>query len=709
MASRSVPRRKRTMLPPDIANFIFKALDYSTDGIAIGSIDGTILYCNKAWFDLHNWAPDYEVRGRNIRAIERKVLKPVLSEAFKAINARGRFVGTFGITRPDGHYHDILINAQAVKRFNPPIVIAILRDVTELVQTRKKVERINVELSVLNEIHRIIYGARDRKAVTRRILHALGDFVGASAMGIYEAPRGAEQLDLIDCYGLPERIRRRVQHMHIADNAFRKILKSRRSVVLEEDLPGHRGGRKDIRKAMGFKRVIGLVFRSSPDRDYLVIIGFKKDEHVDAEVRRFLETAANQFGIALDRAEMIETLGRREHELARRMEEIEVFAKLHNSMVSSEKRPAVLRGMFRIICKHVGSQGMAMYRIARGAEYAELVDVIGLPADVVNLVRRVPMKSEAFSRILASRRLFVLEEEMQGFRGGRTDVRRRLGVKTTIGHMFRTGGDVDYLVVSGFEKKKHITPEIRRFFASVGRHFSIAVERLDFIEKLSAREKELHTLTARLMEAGEEERRQCALRLHDEFGQALAGLNLDLTAMEKQCHGADGSAREAFACMRSRLRTIAESMRNLSQALHPSLLDELGLVPALEWYIERWKRDTGIGAQISAAGFDEKLPRPTAVTLYYIVQECLENVRKHSGASRVKIMLAKGHPHAILRVVDNGKGFSVTGGKRKRRGLGLVSMRERVEFLGGTFQIKSSPGKGAQVHAKIPIGVHSAR
>ena len=704
MSSKSGRTFGRHAVPPKMEDIVLGALDYSTDGIAIGTIDGTILYHNKAWFDIHNWASTYDVRGRNIKEVEREELKPILAAVFKGLHEKGQFTGTFGITRPDGLYNDLLINAQVIKRFKPPVVVAILRRVTELVQARKALERRSAELAVLNEIHRVMTAARDRRTVVCKMLRLLGDFVGAKAVGMYEAERGGDYVRLVECYGLPPKVRARTERIPKNDRMFQKVLRTRRLIVLEEDLSRRMAGRWDIRRAMGFARTLSILFRESAERKHLVVFGMGADCDIGPEVRRFLETAARQFGAALDRVEMIGTLGMRERELARRSDELEVFAKLHNSMISSGERSVVLRRMFKIITRFVGSSGLAMYRIDPAADYAELIEYIGLPERIARTVRRVPVtKGTAFAAMIRSEKVFVIEEELPDYRGGRTDVRKRVGVKTTVGFVFRTGGINDYLLVTGFEGKKHISAELRHFFENVGRHFAIAVERLDFIDTLEARERELHALNARLLEAGEEERRQCALRLHDEFGQALAGLHLELAGMEKRFSAPDPRAHEAFAGARERIRTIANSMRSLSKSLHPALLDELGLLPTLEWYAAEWKREAGIDVRLSSAGFDEEPPRPVALTFYWVVQECLANVRKHSGASRVKIMLAKGYPFAILSCEDNGKGFSRTKGIRRKKGLGLVSMRERVEFLGGSFQIRSSPGKGTQVRVKIPL------
>jgi signal transduction histidine kinase len=137
------------------------------------------------------------------------------------------------------------------------------------------------------------------------------------------------------------------------------------------------------------------------------------------------------------------------------------------------------------------------------------------------------------------------------------------------------------------------------------------------------------------------------------------------------------------------------------------MLDELGLVSTLTWYVDNFVRRKGLDVEFEAVGFDKRLPRPVAVTLYRVAQECLTNVVRHADASRVIIRLTKGYPYVIMMIEDDGKGISTRKSKSPKQGLGLVSMRERVQLVGGTFEINSRPGKGTKIRVEIPIkGIH---
>jgi signal transduction histidine kinase len=250
---------------------------------------------------------------------------------------------------------------------------------------------------------------------------------------------------------------------------------------------------------------------------------------------------------------------------------------------------------------------------------------------------------------------------------------------------------------------------VRAFFDAAARRFGIAIERVELLDALGKREHELRELTGRLINSTEEQQRYCARMLHDEFGQGLVALRLDLEMLEKRMSAVCPKSKTSLAAMRKHLRTVSESARSLSKSLHPAMLDELGLVPTLNWYVDNFVRNKNLEVEIRDAGCEKGIPLPAALALYRVAQEALTNVLRHAGATKVTISLTKGYPYAIMEIEDNGRGISRKKGKGKTRGIGLVTMRERVEYLGGSFQIKSTPGKGTRIRVKVPIEAHDVR
>jgi signal transduction histidine kinase len=208
------------------------------------------------------------------------------------------------------------------------------------------------------------------------------------------------------------------------------------------------------------------------------------------------------------------------------------------------------------------------------------------------------------------------------------------------------------------------------------------------VRRLVRLEAEARSLAAQLVRAQEEERQAIARELHDEIGQALSGVMLDL--------GRADAPREAIAASVER---IVDELRRIALSLRPSMLDDLGLVPALEWQAREVGGRTGLSVQIQAEESAGDLPEAHRTCIYRVVQEALQNIARHAGAKRVRIGLQKAAESVSLRVEDDGKGFAVA----RSRGLGLLGMEERVAQLGGRLRVQSEPGRGTTVTAELPL------
>jgi len=203
----------------------------------------------------------------------------------------------------------------------------------------------------------------------------------------------------------------------------------------------------------------------------------------------------------------------------------------------------------------------------------------------------------------------------------------------------------------------------------------------------------------RIVDAQELERRRLARELHDETGQALSSILLGLKALEEKVESDE--ARRAVSDVRELVVATLHDVRRLAVELRPKVLDDFGLVPALERLIEAFGAQTGIGVRFESGLSAERLPAEMETALYRIVQESLTNIVKHSRARNVSVVLIR-KPGAVAAVIeDDGQGFdpaSVRDG-----GFGLDGMRERVGLLDGRFQVESVPGAGATLVAEVPF------
>jgi signal transduction histidine kinase len=213
-------------------------------------------------------------------------------------------------------------------------------------------------------------------------------------------------------------------------------------------------------------------------------------------------------------------------------------------------------------------------------------------------------------------------------------------------------------------------------------------------------EEAAHEFSGRLIKAQEEERARLARELHDDVTQRLASLAIDAGREERKL--SSPAAGSAMRSMREGLVRLSEDVHALSYRLHPSILEDLGLVEALKSECERFSRTCPVRLETNAQDVPATVPRDVALCLFRIAQEGLRNIARHAGATRVEVGLRRMDDGLQLTVKDNGAGFDPA---QHRAGvsLGHAGMRQRVFFLGGTIEIDSSPGRGTMIFAWVPL------
>jgi signal transduction histidine kinase len=222
----------------------------------------------------------------------------------------------------------------------------------------------------------------------------------------------------------------------------------------------------------------------------------------------------------------------------------------------------------------------------------------------------------------------------------------------------------------------------------------------------------LRLLSERLQSAREEERIRIARDIHDELGQALTCLKIDLSWLHRRLRvNADSrndrtarplSLREKTKAMLKSIDGTMDAVGRISAELRPALLDDLGLLAAIEWQVQEFQKRTGIRCGLTLPSRNPVLEPGRSTALFRICQEILTNVARHSKATRVRILLKRERSGMVLKVQDNGRG--ITRDEISDRGsIGLLGIRERALFWGGEVRIRGIPGRGTRVAVKIPI------
>ena len=233
--------------------------------------------------------------------------------------------------------------------------------------------------------------------------------------------------------------------------------------------------------------------------------------------------------------------------------------------------------------------------------------------------------------------------------------------------------------------------------------FAHAVERQRAVVAAQESNAQIRDLAGRLMSAQEEERRRIARDLHDDANQELAALSMALSALGGRLppDSAPG-LREEVARLQARAVALAEGIRHLSHELHPGLLEHVGVAVALASYCREFARTHGLPVTFQAEGDLESVPADVGLCLYRVVQEALGNVAKHAAASEAHVTVERAGADVVLVIADDGHGFDLAEA-RSRRGLGLLSLDERVRLVGGCLTIDTKPQRGTDLRIVVPM------
>jgi PAS domain S-box-containing protein len=221
-------------------------------------------------------------------------------------------------------------------------------------------------------------------------------------------------------------------------------------------------------------------------------------------------------------------------------------------------------------------------------------------------------------------------------------------------------------------------------------------------QKLHHSHNQIRDLLGRIIDVQESERRRISRELHDDLSQKVATLSVGISRLKKKLPLPDNLLLSELDLLRENTNRLTDDIRSLSHQLHPAVLEHLGLVTALESYIETFKDEEGIHVNLIADLGEEKIPFQSSICLYRIAVEALRNVSRHSGASTATVSLERRNNSIELQVSDGGRGFDVEMA-RKGAGLGLVSIEERLRLLQGSCEVHSSADTGTTLVARLPF------
>ena len=262
------------------------------------------------------------------------------------------------------------------------------------------------------------------------------------------------------------------------------------------------------------------------------------------------------------------------------------------------------------------------------------------------------------------------------------------------------------LAASNLELSLEITQRkaVEKRLKDSERHYSHLLKQSDRLQE------ELRRLSRQILSAQEDERKKISRELHDVIAQTLTGINVRLAKLKKEAAANTKGLDQNIARTQRLVEHSVSIVHRFARELRPTVLDDLGLIPALHTFMKGFRKQTGMQVSLSSFAEGEQLIGERRTVLFRVAQEALNNVSRHAHASRVDVKIKKLDGAICMTIKDNGKGFSAAGTlhSKKNKRLGLLGMRERLEMVGGKFAVTSAPRKGTTILAQIPL-IHRAQ
>lgn len=232
---------------------------------------------------------------------------------------------------------------------------------------------------------------------------------------------------------------------------------------------------------------------------------------------------------------------------------------------------------------------------------------------------------------------------------------------------------------------------------------------IQLLEQSRHLQQQLRQLSHRILHVQEEERKRISRELHDEVTQTLVGINVHLETLAKEAAINPKGLKQKVARTQRLVEKSVDVVHRFARELRPTMLDDLGLIPALRSLMKTFMKETGIRVSLTAFEEVEKLSAAKRTVLYRVAQEALHNVARHAHATKVEVSIQRLPRALLMQIKDNGRSFDVESALKpaKNKRLGLIGMRERLEMVNGQFAIESAPGKGTTIQAQIPFAVRA--
>ncbi|MFQ5868397.1 MAG: GAF domain-containing protein [Candidatus Zixiibacteriota bacterium] len=589
---------------------------------------------------------------------------------------------------------------------------ALQKETQKLVEKEEELLKSNLELKLLNDLSRIAHGSLDLEKVLKTVMRQACKALGFQAAGILLYSPSEEALDLHATYMAGKADVRKVKATSI--DARRGLsgeaFKSGKVISYYKLSPEKR---KKVRKLFYTQKLKALTCIPVTARGETIgVLNLVSREEVrlDPFLERMAAAIGNQVGIAIENARLYENASQQAEKLAGWNKRLSTFLSVSQAAVESADLDSFLTRVTRLVAENFKADRCSVV----------LVDKTGTLGTVRGLYpkgkRHFPQSGEKIKLAdYPHLSMMCLEGKIGTF--NLPDFRDasnfeykhilRTRMKSAMGVPLRfEKGNLGALTVWHIKPDRKYSQEEIDFLAAIANQAATAIKKFELAQEVEEKRENLERLSSEIIQLQEKERKAVAGELHDSVGQSLTAMRMNLDFAENSLPPGRKELRNRIRQTSKLVADTMEEIRSMGQKLRPTMLDDLGLIPTLRWFIKDFSQQLSIPVHFRSQGNTKRLTPDLKITVYRIVQEGLNNIAKHSKATEAWISLQVKNSVCSLEVKDDGIGIDaekVLKSTDTRRGFGVFNIRERASLLGGKLEIQSDKGKGTTLLVTIPV------
>ena len=673
------------------------------DPVFLHDLSGRIQAVNQAACSLLGFTED-ELLLENLEQIGGEAYSQEVHARGTASDTRGRlplFETTLRTRR--GRMIDVEVHARVVVSGGRPCVLSVFRDVTG----RKWEERRALAVGSIRGALGRYQSSRD---YLHEVLHVVSAFAGCECVGIrvLDAQRN---LPFLARVGFTDEFVESEERQNLNGNPclcarllrgdfspiqgeytgggsfFCDNLSALFSAADAQTQPFKRTGCLD----MPFESVALVPIHRGSERIGLIHVADRRPGRVSPDSVEVLEEVGGIVGMALRQFDL-------EESLAWETRQTQIGFGLTGSILEGKPLEQAMSRVLEQIAELTGFDVLTVERFHPGQDAMEMwvCRCPGLEGDLGGWI--VPCDQTLSGRAAKTGEL-VEELDFKSIHPALQSMKVEKAMAFPIRHKEQTVG----VLTAAGSRSVRARAQVVEFLRAIADQLALVIGWTDAQLELDRSRRELRSLSARLIQAQEEERGRIARELHDSLGQILASINIDIDRRAARLSKHDTALTGFLSKLRAHLNEAHATVRHLTGLLRPGILDDLGLVAALESYLEEFEARTGVVCHFEKGVESLTLDPNIAVALYRVAQEALTNVALHARARHVRVNLSSsGDGRLILKVCDDGCGFDLAS-LDWQTSFGLLGMRERVQLVGGQVQITTQPGAGAEIQATVPM------